>query len=64
MSDHLTIENNTLTITMSHEPPEQTSNWLPAPRGSFYIVLRLYIPDTPALDGTWMPPPITKVQPG
>jgi hypothetical protein len=62
MSDHLMIEGKALTITMSHEEPERgPSNWLPAPLGSFYIVLRLYIPDTAALDDSWLPPPIGKI---
>jgi hypothetical protein len=32
------------------------SNWLPAPDGPFYMVLRLYGPEKAALDGTWTPP--------
>lgn len=40
------------------------SNWLPAPRGDFVLMFRLYWPmDPPAfsiLDGTWTPPPVTR----
>jgi len=39
-------------------------NWLPAPRGKFALVLRLYWPpqSPPSiLDGTWTPPPVTRV---
>jgi hypothetical protein len=39
-----------------HEP-----NWLPAPRGKFDLVLRLYAPRTPPpsiLDGSWRPPAV------
>ena len=41
------------------------ANWLPAPRGKFSVMLRLYWPtDTPPsiIDGTWKPPAIKVVQ--
>jgi hypothetical protein len=41
------------------------ANWLPAPKGKFGIMLRLYWPtETPPsiLDGTWKPPAITIAQ--
>ena len=37
------------------------SNWLPAPAGRFYLMLRLYIPAPQVLDGTWKPPAIEPV---
>jgi hypothetical protein len=40
-------------------------NWLPAPKGKFGIMLRLYWPtETPPsiLDGTWKPPAVTVAQ--
>jgi hypothetical protein len=37
------------------------SNWLPAPDGPFYMVLRLYGPEPKALDGKWTPPVLQKV---
>ena len=40
------------------------SNWLPAPKGKFILMLRLYWPsETPPsiLDGTWKIPPVKKV---
>lgn len=36
--------------------PAQKANWLPAPDGPIYMVLRLYWPQEAALDGTWLPP--------
>ncbi|PLW69356.1 DUF1254 domain-containing protein [Pseudohalioglobus lutimaris] len=36
--------------------PELESNWLPAPDGPFYMVLRLYGPEETALQGRWTPP--------
>lgn len=41
------------------------SNWLPAPKGKFSVMIRLYWPtDTPPsiIDGTWKPPAIKLVQ--
>jgi len=38
---------------------DKEANWLPAPRGKFSVILRLYLPkETPPsiLDGTWKPP--------
>jgi hypothetical protein len=43
--------------------PGKESNWLPTPpEGRFALALRLYWPKPAALDGTWMPPPITRVE--
>lgn len=53
-----------LTITMQHgEPtdPKEHANWLPTPKGRFYLALRMYWPQTAALDGTWKPLPVTRV---
>ena len=40
---------------------DKEANWLPAPKGKFIPMLRLYWPtDQPPsiLDGTWKPPPL------
>ena len=52
-----------LDIYIQHESPGKAkeSNWLPAPKGPLGITLRLYLPGMEALDGTWTPPPIRKV---
>lgn len=53
-----------LTIPLQHEAPADPgarANWLPAPAGPFYVIMRLYLPDPAALDGTWDPPPIVAV---
>jgi len=36
-------------------------NWLPAPSGSFYLTLRLYMPRKPHLDKTFAYPPIVRL---
>jgi hypothetical protein len=44
---------------------EKEANWLPAPKGNFILMLRLYWPkDSPpsVLDGTWNPPAARKVE--
>ncbi len=44
--------------------PDKESNWLPAPAGKFYLMLRMYWPDErkpSIINGTWTPPPAKKV---
>src|SRR5580700_9791161 len=41
---------------------EKEANWLPAPKGSFNLCMRLYAPKSEALTGKWNPPPVMKVQ--
>jgi hypothetical protein len=41
---------------------EKLSNWLPAPEGNFYLVLRLYIPEQSAVSGAWVPPELETVK--
>jgi len=38
--------------------PDQKANWLPAPNGPIYIVLRMYWPKESVLNGSWQPPGI------
>lgn len=57
----------TLYIQKDSPGTEKQSNWLPAPDGPVYLVMRLYWPKTeapsilPAGSGTWQPPGIVKV---
>lgn len=57
-----TDADGSVVIHMHKDPPfpEGATNWLPAPDGPFYLIMRLYLPRQEALDGTWTPPPITK----
>lgn len=53
----------TLYLQADNPGPERESNWLPAPKGRFIPMLRLYWPkDTPPsiLDGTWTIPAVEK----
>ena len=40
---------------------DKEANWLPAPDGPMYMVLRLYGPEEAALKGEWVNPPLVKV---
>jgi len=40
---------------------DKESNWLPAPEGPFWIVLRTYGPGKAILDKTWQLPPVKQV---
>jgi hypothetical protein len=59
-------EDGSLTIYIQKDSPgkDKESNWLPAPDGPIYMVMRLYWPKTespsilPPGEGTWSPPQI------
>jgi hypothetical protein len=50
------------TIYVQNASPgiDKEANWLPAPKGPFQMVLRLYWPKPDALNGTWKPPTAMK----
>ncbi|MGH6709192.1 MAG: DUF1254 domain-containing protein [Bradyrhizobium sp.] len=58
-----------LTLYIQNRSPgvDKEANWLPAPNGEIYLVMRLYWPRPeapsvlPAGQGTWQPPGITKI---
>jgi hypothetical protein len=53
-----------LDLFFQNESPgaDKEVNWLPAPKGTFNLTMRLYGPKSEALTGKWNPPPITKTQ--
>jgi hypothetical protein len=61
-------KDSSLTIYIQKDSPgkDKESNWLPAPEGPIFMVMRLYWPKTeppsilPPGDGTWQPPGIFK----
>ena len=64
MMDQFKIEEDgSLVLHIANESPggELEPNWLPAPDGPFYMVLRLYGPEPAALEGKWTPPDLQKV---
>jgi hypothetical protein len=52
-----------LTLIVQHDSPRKDleSNWLPAPDGPFWMVLRLYRPKAAALERTWKEPAVRAV---
>jgi hypothetical protein len=52
----------TLYIQKSSPGKARASNWLPAPDGPIYMVMRLYWPKEAALTGAWSPPPVEAVK--
>jgi hypothetical protein len=59
-------EDGSVTLYLQHESPgaDRESNWLPAPKERFVLMLRLYWPretDPSILDGTWKVPPVQMV---
>jgi hypothetical protein len=60
------LKNNTdgsLDIYIQNANPgaDKESNWLPAPEGSFNMVLRTYLPQPQILNGTWQLPSVQNV---
>ncbi|MEQ8790822.1 MAG: DUF1254 domain-containing protein [Pirellulaceae bacterium] len=63
-------DDGSLTLYIQKESPgeEKESNWLPAPDGPIYMVMRLYWPKPeppsvlPPGEGTWRPPSVVRVE--
>ena len=51
-----------ITLYIQHESPGKAkeANWLPAPKGPFFMVMREYWPKPEALDGLWKAPPAVR----
>jgi hypothetical protein len=58
-----TADDGSVTISMQTDSPgpDKESNWLPTPEGRFRPILRMYQPQKPILDGTYVLPPVRKV---
>ena len=54
-------DDGSLTLTIGHAEPQDKSNWLPAPEGGFYLIIRLYGAKPEVMAGKWTPPPVRKV---
>ncbi|MEA3433502.1 MAG: DUF1214 domain-containing protein, partial [Campylobacterota bacterium] len=48
-------------IIVQHKKPQSTDNWLPAPDGPFYMILRLYQPNDEILELKYNLPTVTKL---
>jgi hypothetical protein len=64
MGQYVRGEDGTLVFHISKESPgkDLEPNWLPAPNGPFYLVMRLYGPEKEALEGRWTPPALERVE--
>jgi hypothetical protein len=53
-------DDGSLTIHLQKDSPgkDLEANWLPAPDGPIYVVMRVYWPKESALDGSWKPPAV------
>ena len=53
-----------LTLLIQNESPgkDEESNWLPAPKGPFFMAMRLYWPKAEATEGKWTAPQLRRVQ--
>jgi hypothetical protein len=62
MGDFVYGDDGSLTLYIQKDSPGQKleSNWLPAPDGPFYTVMRLYGPEDAALHGEWINPSMVK----
>jgi hypothetical protein len=60
MKNYVFDDDGSLTLYIQKDSPGVAleSNWLPAPDGPFYCVLRLYGPKHEALMGKWINPPM------
>jgi len=52
-----------LTLIVQNETPgkDKEANWLPAPKGPFSMIMRLYWPKEEAVEGKWTAPPVKRV---
>ncbi|GAB3287544.1 DUF1254 domain-containing protein [Parahaliea aestuarii] len=55
-------DDGTIDIRIQRDAPDTSAvNWLPAPAGEFYLMMRLYIPERAILEREWLPPPVMPV---
>jgi hypothetical protein len=53
-----------IALYIQNESPgaDKEANWLPAPKGPFFLAMRLYWPKPEALEGQWKQPPMQRVK--
>jgi len=55
-------DDGSMSFYIGHAPPKNgpQSNWLPAPKGQFFLVMRIYIPGQEVVEQRWVPPAMEK----
>jgi hypothetical protein len=53
-----------ITLLVQNQSPgkNKEANWLPAPKGPFLVVMRLYWPKEEVTEGKWTAPPLKRIQ--
>jgi hypothetical protein len=53
-----------LTLLIQNQSPgkEKEANWLPSPKGPFFMAMRLYWPKAEAMEGKWTVPPLKRAE--
>jgi hypothetical protein len=56
-------DDGSLTLYVQRDSPgrDKESNWLPAPADDFNMIMRIYWPKKEALEGSWKPPAVQRV---
>jgi hypothetical protein len=63
--DKLLFNNDgSLDIYIQHESPgkDKESNWLPSPKDTFNLIMRLYWPKIEILTGEWKPQAVKQIR--
>jgi hypothetical protein len=62
VSDFKLDDDGGLTLLIQNQSPgtEKEANWLPSPKGPFFMAMRLYWPKDEALKGDWAAPPLNR----
>jgi hypothetical protein len=64
LENYVRDDDGGIMLYIQHNSPgkEKQPNWLPAPKGPFSVIMRLYWPKAEALDGSWTLPALKRVQ--
>ncbi len=56
-----TNADGSIDLLISNKKPADISNWLPAPEGDFWLILRLYNPKEQIMKRQYTPPLVNKI---
>ena len=55
-------KDGSIDILIQNDKPSSITNWLPAPKAPFNLLLRIYWPDEKVVNGQWTPSGVKKVK--